>query len=279
MHHHMTNPKKSPQTLSIGMFDSGVGGLTVMKQITKYTPKEHIVYFGDTARVPYGEKSRETIIRYSIENSIFLMQQNIKILVIACNTASAYALEKLRQIFNIPVIGVIEPGAQKAVEVTRTGRIAVLGTKGTVNSGVYQAEIKKRLSQAVVTAIPCPLFVPLVEEQFIHHASAKLIVKEYLAPLQSQKVDTVLLGCTHYPLLRQLIEEELGPDVSVVDSAMTCAEQVLAVLKDQALGSDRNDSPQHNYYVSDDPEKFRNLGRNFLGIPLDNVEAATLLTK
>lgn len=264
---------------SIGVFDSGLGGLTVMQQMIHTLPHEHMVYFGDTARVPYGGKSKETIIRYSIENSIFLMEQNIKMLVIACNTAASHAVEKLQQIFNIPVIDVIGPGADHAVQVTRNGHIAVLGTKATINSGAYQREIQKRLPSASVIAIACPLFVPLVEERFITHAAARLIVKEYLSPLKEQNIDTVLLGCTHYPLLRSLIEAELGPDITIVDSAITCAEKVSKTLLTHELQTENVQAPQHRYYVSDDPEKFRSLGREFLGMPLDYVEAITHIGK
>lgn len=266
--------QKHPQTQSIGIFDSGVGGLTVMQQVVGYLPKENVVYFGDTARVPYGNKSRDTIIRYSIENTIFLMQQNIKVLVIACNTASSYATERLRQIFNIPVVGVIEPGAERAVKVTRNGRIAVLGTRGTVSAGVYQQEILKRLPGATITAIACPLFVPLVEELMTSHASAKLIVKEYLAPLRSQNIDTILLGCTHYPMLRKLIEEEM-PGVEIVDPAITSAERVVDILNTHQWHTSEGKA-KYKYYVSDDPEKFRKLGCEFLGMPLDHVESASL---
>lgn len=271
---------KHPHLQSIGVFDSGVGGLTVMQQIVRSLPEESIVYFGDTARLPYGGKSPETIVRYSIENSIFLMQQNIKVLVIACHTASSHAADKLKQIFNIPVVGVIEPSAEKAVQVTRNRRIAVLGTRGTINSGVYQREIQLRLSDAHVTAIPCPLFVPLVEEQLAGHEAAKLIVKEYLAPLHKQHVDTVLLGCTHYPMLRALIEAELGSDVSIVDPAVTCAERVSEILHTQQWHTKERPNEgqvqQYKYYVSDDPEKFRKLGCEFLGMPLHYVETASL---
>lgn len=262
---------------SIGMFDSGLGGLTVMQQILRVLPQEKIIYFGDTARVPYGGKSGETIVRYSIENTIFLMEQNIKMLVIPCNTATAYALEKLRQVFNIPVIGVIEPGAQKASQVTRNGRIAVLGTKATISSGIYKTEIQKLLPTAHVESVACPLFVPLVEEMFVSHPAAKLIVREYLAPLRNKDIDTILLGCTHYPLLRELIAEEFGDQVNIVDSAVTCAEKVSEFLCAHEMQAQPSETlPQHQYFVSDDPEKFRTLGREFLGMPLENVKAASL---
>lgn len=268
--------RKDSASFSIGMFDSGVGGLTVMQQMVKTLPNEPIVYFGDTARLPYGEKSRETIIRYTIESSIFLMQQNIKALVIACNTATTYALEKLQQIFNIPVIGVIAPGAERAVQVTRNRQIAVLGTRGTVRSGIYQREIQRHLPDAKVTSIACPLFVPLVEEHLVTHPATRLIVKEYLAPLHDTEIDTILLGCTHYPLLRHLIEEEFGPNISIVDSAATCAAKVSEILTSLMLHNQSANSSPYRYYVSDDPQKFQILGKNFLGMPLDHVEAVSL---
>jgi glutamate racemase len=272
--------KKKPSLQSIGMFDSGLGGLTVMQQVMRILPNEKIIYFGDTARVPYGSKSSETIVRYSIENAIFLMEKNIKVLVIACSTASACAMDKLQQIFNIPVIGAIEPGVERALEVTKNGRIAVLGTKATINSGIYQREIQRHRPDAFVKAIACPLFVPLVEERFASHPVAKLIVKEYLASLHQENIDTIVLGCTHYPLLHQLIKEELGDGVTIVDSAITCAEKVDAVLETHQIYSEHTEEQQkhHQYFVSDDPEKFRALGQEFLGMPLERVEAASLFT-
>ncbi len=256
---------------SIGMFDSGVGGLTVMREVMKAVPRESIVYLGDTAHYPYGDKSRETIIRYSIENAIFLMEHNIKMLVVPCNTATAYALEKLRKIFNIPVIGVIEPGAEKAVQVSRNKRIAVLATRATVQSGMYQSEILKRLPGAEVFAVACPLFVPLVEEKWMHHPAARLVVKEYLHALREKRVDTVLLGCTHYPLLRPMIQEEVGADVAIVDSALTCAEKVAAVLDEHSLRAQSVQPAAHRYFVSDDPQKFQHLGCEILGMPIETV--------
>lgn len=263
-------PSTPPQ--AIGVFDTGVGGLTVMQQLLKELPQEQFIYFGDTARVPYGGKSPETIIRYSIENTIFLMQQSIKMLVIACNTVSAHALNKLQQIFNIPVVDVIEPGAHKAVKVTRNGRIAVLGTRATILSGAYQRAILEKNNRAEIIPIACPLFVPLVEECFLSHQATRMIIKEYLAPLKQANVDTLLLGCTHYPLLRDLIAEEIGPGVTIVDSAHTCSERVAEQLKKHQIINQSRSSLGHKYFVSDDPEKFKSLGKHFLGIAIDHVE-------
>jgi len=267
--------ESSTYSNAIGVFDSGIGGLTVMKQMITVMPNENMIYFGDTARVPYGEKSPETIIRYSIENAIFLMEYNIKVLVVACNTASAYALVKLQHLFKIPVVGVIESGVDKAVAVTRNQRIAVLGTKGTIKSNVYQQEIKRRLPNALVQGIACPLFVPLVEERFVSHPATKILVKEYLAPFKDQGIDTILLGCTHYPLLRQVIQDELGSGVEIVDSASTCAEKVSAILTEQRLHNQNSCEAIHRYFVSDDAEKFRLAGSEFLGSPIPHVGCHT----
>lgn len=263
----MTDKKACP----IGMFDSGLGGLTVMQQIIKTLPHESIVYFGDTARVPYGGKGKETIIRYSIENTIFLLEKQIKLLVIPCNTASSTALPKMQQIFNIPIIGVIEPGAEKAVSVTRNGHIAILGTKGTIQSGAYQKEIKRRLPEAVLYPIECPLFVPLVEENFLEHPATRLIIREYLKALKGKKIDTLLLGCTHYPIMQKLIQEEVGHDIMLVDSATTCADQVALLLKQNSLEAPLG-SAEYHYFVSDDPGKFQISAQQIFGHPINQVE-------
>jgi len=256
---------------AIGMFDSGFGGLTVMRQFQKILPEESVVYLGDTARLPYGEKSAEIIEQYSIQNGIFLMRQNIKLLIVACNTAASVAIDPLRKIFNIPVLGVIQPGAREAVRQTRTGKIAVLGTKGTIRSGCYQKAIQDLLPHAEVTSIACPLWVPLVEEHFLHHPSAKLIVEEYLKPVKAAGVDTVLLGCTHYPLLHALIEKELGSAITIVEPAEACAKEAADLLATQHLQNPEKDA-FYRYFVSDDPDKFRQIGSTFLGAPLPTVE-------
>lgn len=271
----MNNERLKHRALqAIGMFDSGVGGLTVMQQIVYTLPKENIVYFGDTARLPYGEKSRETIIRYAIENTIFLMEQGIKILVIPCNTASSYAIEKLQQIFNIPILGVIDPGVKKVIQTTKNGRIGILGTRGTINSGIYQKKINESMPDIEVHAMACPLLAPLVEERFLEHPATSMIVKEYLAPLKNQKVDTILLACTHYPLIQHLIQNEMGQEVKIVDSATTCAESVVAALDDYQLHTSLEKQGTHKYFVSDDPEKFQKLGTAFLGMPIHPVETS-----
>jgi len=259
---------------AIGIFDSGVGGLTVLRQIRQKLPEENLIYFADTARIPYGGKSRETILRYSIENAIFLLEKDVKLLVVACNTATAHAIERLQQIFSIPVIGVIEPGVECALKTSKTGRLAVLGTKGTIDSQAYQREILRRNPQAHIAAVPCPLFVHLVEEGYAEHAATRLIIREYLEPLKEQHIDTVLLGCTHYPLLQRQIQEEMGPHITLIDSATTCAEQVAKLLTAQGMRSSVRGGDR--FYVTDDPHKFSKLAGDLLGESLSSVERVSI---
>ncbi len=256
---------------AIGIFDSGVGGLTVMQQLMQALPHEKFIYFGDTARVPYGNKSSQTITRYSIESTICLLEKNIKLLVVACNTASAFALPKLRQLFPLPIVGVIEAGAKQAAMVTRNQRIAVLGTRGTIQSAAYQTAIHKLSPQIFILPIACPLFVPLVEEQWLEHPATSLIIQEYLRPVYEQDIDTILLGCTHYPLLQPLIQKQAGEKITLVDSASTCAQQVVSLLTQHQLLASIT-LPQHQYYVSDDPEKFRLLAERLFGHSQISVE-------
>jgi glutamate racemase len=259
---------------AIGIFDSGVGGLTVTQQIIQLLPNENLIYFGDTARVPYGEKSPETIIKYSLENARFLMDQDIKLLVVACNTVSAYALEELQEICRIPVIGVIEPGIEKVIQTAQDNqKIAVLGTTATIKSEIYQNKIKARLPLAEIIPIACPLLVPLVEEKFMGHPAARLIIQEYLRPLKDQKISTLMLGCTHYPLLKEVIQEEIKSTV-IVDSATSCAEHVCAILDTKNLRRREQSAAQRRYFVSDDPIKFQTIGKEFLGGLIESVSVA-----
>lgn len=257
---------------AIGIFDSGIGGLTVMKQLMLKLPKEKLIYFGDTARLPYGDKSPGTILRYSIENSIFLMEHQIKLLVIACNTASAYAFDKLKTILRIPIVDVIEPGAKKASLVTQKQKIGVLATRATTQSGAYLKEIQKHIPSAEIYAVACPLLVPLIEEHYFDHQATQLIVREYLKPLKDKNIDTLLLGCTHYPLLEPLFQQEMGPHVTIINSASTCAEDVDALLNAYDLYNDSREIPSHLFYASDAPEKFRMHGTQFLGRSIQKVE-------
>ena len=260
----------------IGIFDSGLGGLTVMRQVIKALPYENVIYFGDTARVPYGDKSPETIVRYSFENTSFLLSHQIKLLLVACNTASAYAIKELRQQFSLPIIDVIEPAVRKAIQITKNQRIAVLGTRATTHSGIYQKRILEKLPSAEVFSIACPLLVPLVEENFHSHPATRMIIQEYLSPLKKQGVDTVILGCTHYPLLFERIREEFGGDVTLLDSASACASEVVAQLEKIRLKTNLTTAGKHKYFVSDSPQKFRQVGENFLGVPIEKVERRTL---
>ncbi len=256
---------------SIGIFDSGFGGLTVMRAIRTLLPNEHITYFGDTARLPYGSKSPDTILRYSQENATFLKDLGVKALVIACHTACSVALEYLRENLNIPIIGIIDEGVEEIARVSKTGQIAVLGTRATISSGVYQQYLKKKIPTANISPIPCPLFVPLIEEGYIDHPLTDLAVQEYLGPLKMRAVDAVLLACTHYPLLRTMIQKELGPDVLLVDPADTCAARTKELLVEHMLLNEMQERPQYQFYVSEDPEKFQFYGKNFLNYPIEHV--------
>lgn len=256
---------------AIGIFDSGLGGLTVMDQIAKALPNEKLIYLGDTARLPYGDKSPEAITRYTIENTIFLMEQNIKLLVIACNTATAFAINKLKNIFNIPVIGVIDPGVTQALQVTKNYHIGVLGTKGTIASRAYESKILEKKPDATIISIACPLFVPLVEEGMQEHQAAQLIIEEYLSPLKKYPIDTLLLGCTHYPILKPLIQRTVGQQMTIVDSATTCADVVATTLKEKQLETPHSYPKPSQFFVTDNPEKFHLLGNRFLSTRMNHV--------
>ena len=256
----------------IGVFDSGIGGLTVAKEIFNLLPNESVVYFGDTARVPYGPKSPATVLRYSREAAAFLMSKDIKALVIACNTATAHAAEALSEELPVPVIGVVEPGARTAARTTESGRIGVIGTAGTIASGAYDLAVRRLVDDARVYAQPCPLFVPLIEEGWQHHEATKLVAAEYLEPLHEVDIDVLILGCTHYPLLADVIQETLGPDVRLVDSAHETAIELRQVLKDsQQLRADV-EPPFHMFFASDSPMRFREVGSRFLGGKVVDVE-------
>lgn len=244
----------------IGIFDSGVGGLTVYRAIRSSFPEEDLVYFGDTARVPYGPKSPNTIIEYSVQNSRFLLQQGIKILVVACNTSASVALSQLRQLTDIPIIGVIIPGSELAAQRTRNLRIGVIGTEGTVRSGAYEASILGLIPQAQVFSRACPLFVPLAEEGWLGGSIAKSIVTEYLSEFQALDIDTLVLGCTHYPLLKDLIQQAVGSQVTLVDSAEAIAQYLGSLLPAEYDGTPGLD----RFFVSDNEEKFLQLAARIL---------------
>lgn len=260
--------------LPIGVFDSGIGGLTVMHALMERLPHESMIYFGDTARVPYGPKSPATVTRFSFENVELLTRRGIKAVVVACNTATAHALPALRERFDLPIVGVVGPGARAAVQATRTGRVGVIGTHGTIGSGAYERALLDLRSDLEVVSRACPLFVPLAEEGMTEHPAARLIAAEYLAPFRDDGVDTLILGCTHYPLLKPVIAETLGPDVTLIDSAEETARETAELLAERELAR-ADGRPEYRYLVSDLPDQFLRVGQRFLGERIEGVEVAT----
>jgi len=256
----------------IGVFDSGIGGLTVVKALIRELSNESIIYFGDTARVPYGSKSKSTIVKFSLENVEFLLRFGVKCIVIACNTSSSWALPTLRRYFKVPIIGVIRPGARAAVRRTNTKRIGVIGTEATVNSRAYEMEIK-RLDPAIkVFSKSCPLFVPLVETGWLNGSICTQIAATYLDPLKRQRIDALILGCTHYPLLASVLRKAIGPQVRLIDSATETAVEVKALLAWNEWLSSSQTRPRLRFFVTDEPDHFVHLGERFLGYPIRSVE-------
>jgi glutamate racemase len=236
----------------IGIFDSGVGGMTVARAIEQTLPGYRIVYFGDLARTPYGSKSNEAICRYSHENTAFLLAQGAKLIVIACNSASSVATSDIVHSFPVPVFEVISPAVQQAVKTTKNHRIGVIGTRATVTSGVYNDEIRRLLPGSKVYSQACPLLVPLVEEGWINKRETKMIIRRYLAPLKTRQVDTLVLGCTHYPLLKGLIQPRIGRRVTVIDSSFAVAEQLQSFLNNHPeMEKTLQKDGENLYYVSD----------------------------
>jgi glutamate racemase len=266
-----------PSPRPIGVFDSGIGGLTVAHEIIRQLPREALVYFGDTARVPYGPKSPDTVRRYSREIAAFLRDQDVKAIVIACNTATAHALSALRQELALPVVGVVEPGARAAVNATRGGHIGVVGTAGTIRSGAYERAIRALRPDARVTARACPLLVPLVEEGWMDHPVTAQVVREYVSPLLEDGIDALVLGCTHYPLLRSIFCRALGPGVTLIDSAAETAAEIGRVLRERDLDAPGDAAPVHRFVASDDPLQFLQLGQRFLGDAIESVEVHTFV--
>lgn len=265
----MSDSKNNP----IGVFDSGVGGLTVVKQLIRYLPKEDIIYFGDTARVPYGSKSAKTVERFSVENALFLLRFKVKCIVVACNTSSSIALPLLKESFKVPIIGVIEPGAREALSATRNSCIGIIGTTATISSRAYENEIS-RLAKAEflekhaglkVVSQSCPLFVSLAEEGWLNDTITRQVAQRYLRVFKNNKIDTLILGCTHYPLLKNAIASVLGERVALVDSTKQCAIETERVLYRDGLLNDKRRAGSLKFFVSDAPEKFIALGRKFLG--------------
>lgn len=262
---------------AIGIFDSGLGGLTILKALRRTLPHEDLIYFGDTANVPYGSKSQQTVTRFSLNIARFLEDQGTKMIIVACNTASALALAQLRKQCRVPVLGVIEPGAQKAVQTTRNGRIAVLGTEATVRSKAYEKSILKKYPQARVFQQACPLLVPLVEENWAKKPATRLVLQTYLAGVLRHRADTVILGCTHYPVLKTVIAGLLGTEVKLVDSADTLAAAVKQFLL-QTHQQETAGRGQLTVYASDDPARFKRLAGHLLAGKIGAVHLKKLNT-
>lgn len=253
----------------IGIFDSGIGGLTVVKEIVKLLPNESIIYLGDTARVPYGSRGKETITEFALQLTKFLLKKDVKFLVVACNTISAICLDKIQNISPVPVIGVIKPASKKIVETTKTRRVGVIGTRATINSNVYEKEIHAINPEIIVTSIACPLFVPIAEEGLGSSKIAKLTAQYYLNDLKN--IDTLHLGCTHYPVLRNVIRETVGEGVTIIDSASSTAEELKKVLAENKLLTDKSFKASQTYYVTDAPEHVIPIVNLFLGKDIKNI--------
>lgn len=277
----------SKQNLPIGIFDSGVGGLTVYRALHNRLPNERFVYLGDTARVPYGTKSLATVERYAIENSQFLAEQGIKLLVVACNTASALALPKIREAIGLDVVGVIGPGGRKAVEITKDcehPKIGVIATEATVQSDAYAEAIRRASDSAEVYQTACPLFVPLAEEMWTNEPETFSIAKKYLQKLIDKDIDTLVLGCTHYPILRDVIQQTVGENVKLIDSGEATADEVANLLKEKNLESTLTNQNRtrrlcddlDHFYVTDAAERFARVAERFLGSPPAKLEAIEL---
>jgi len=256
----------------IGVFDSGIGGLTVLKEVFRKLPDESTVYLGDTARVPYGIRSAETVTRYSFENTGFLVSMGIKVLVVACNTVSAVSLEEIKGKLSMPVIGVIEPGARAAVRATRNKNVGVIGTEATVNSGAYARIIRAIDASIRVFSLPCPLFVPLAEEGLTDDAIATMVAERYLKNLKEKGIDTLVLGCTHYPLLKDVIGKVMGEGITLIDSATETVGEIKETLVRNDIKGSPSRQPLRKFYVTDAPEKFLKVGERFLGEKIAHIE-------
>ncbi|HJY63541.1 MAG TPA: glutamate racemase [Ignavibacteria bacterium] len=272
----LTNKEESIRP--IGVFDSGIGGLTVVKELNKLMPNERIIYFGDTARVPYGNKSKETVIHYSLQIAYFLLKKKIKMLVVACNTASSVSLPTLKRHLHIPIIGVIEPGAKTAASLSANKKVGVIGTLGTVKSNSYKKALHKHNGGINVSQHPCPLFVQLAEEGWHNNLIAQNVANEYLKEFRNKKIDTLILGCTHYPLLRNVIQKSLGNKVELIDSGRETAKEVKRILEKRGLVN-KHFNPKKNqsvFYVSDFPHKFKEISQRFLSKKLERVHKVIL---
>jgi len=272
----MSNIELTKSNAPIGIFDSGVGGLTVFKEIIKFLPYEDIIYFGDVGRTPYGGRSKEIIISFTRQDVAFLIDQNVKFIISACNTASSVALEEIRQNYSIEIIGVIEPGAKAAIEKTKNGRIGVIGTHATINSNAYAKIIHNIEPKIKVFSLACPLFVPLVEEGYIDREATYLIAQDYLRTMLDVKADTLVLGCTHYPLLKDVIMDVMGEKVTLIDSGEETARTVYQKMTEgNLLNPKASQRPaeqgEYKFFVSDVPEKFSKVASRFLGKEVQKI--------
>jgi glutamate racemase len=260
----------------VGIFDSGIGGLTVARAIYERLPHESTIYFGDTARVPYGPKSPDTVKRYSLEILHWLLDQDVKAVVVACNTSTAHALRALQEATPVPVLGVIKPGARAAIESGGEGPIGVIGTAGTIASDAYNRAIQALAPGLPVVQRACPLFVPLVEEGWFDHPATELVAADYLRELREACVRSLVLGCTHYPLLKPLLQRVMGPEVRLIDSGQATAAALETILMDKALQAPGDAKAQHRFVVSDDEARFRQVGSRFIGERLARAEVVAL---
>ncbi|MDQ2084973.1 glutamate racemase [Herbivorax sp. ANBcel31] len=256
----------------IGVFDSGLGGLTVLNEINNLLSLESIVYFGDSGRAPYGTKSEETVIKYTFQDIRFLLNQDIKMIVVACNTASACSLKLVRNNFDIPVVEVVQPGAVAAVNATKNKKVGVIGTVATIGSGVYEKAIKSLDPTIEVYSKACPMFVPLVEEGWWNNDIAYKIAQEYMKTLKEQDIDTLVLGCTHYPLLKNTISKVMGDGVKLINSALEVARVVKEVIDAKKIERDNMIAPVYRYYTSDSIKKFESLGNSILNGKIHSAE-------
>lgn len=264
--------KKLNPEQAIGIFDSGLGGISVVRALIDLLPHEHLIYFGDTARVPYGSKSTETVIRFSHQISSFLLEKKVKMIVVACNTASSVALEALQRDFDIPIVGVIDPGSRAAVSNAANKRIGVIGTSSTIRSGAYRSAIRSMDAAIEVVDQPCPLLVPLVEEDWPQDDVTRQVLNRYLKTFIDNKPDSLILGCTHYPYLKNIIQEVVGSEVRLVDSGEETATDVQSLLSAKGLlNQETGDPGRHKFFVSDFPQKFEETASRFLGRPLENL--------
>jgi len=259
-------------TNPIGIFDSGLGGLTVVKAVNKLLPNEDIIYLGDTARVPYGNKSQETVQRYSLEIGRFLVQKKVKMIIVACNSASSLGIEAIRREISLPVLGVIGPGARTAVRNSSNMKIGVIGTRGTINSGAYQSALQATSSDVETFAEATPLFVPLVEEGWADSEITRQVADVYLEPLKNNGIDTLILGCTHYPFLKSLISSVMGAGVKLVDSAEALAAEASQTLIDHNMTNENPTSGLLEYYTTDDPKSFIEIGQKLINLDLSNTK-------